>query len=139
MPSEEECVRYAAECWESGLNCAESALRGVCHGRRELPEVALRMATPFGGGLGRCEDLCGALSGAAMGIGANLGRVDGHGDKFVSYRAVKELRTEFVRRFGSSSCRELNKGDFKSPEHEARCKNLTLEAVRMACRVLDRR
>jgi len=139
MSTEEESVRHASECWEKGLNCAESALRGVCFGRGvDLPDVALRMATPFGGGVGRCEDLCGALSGAVMGIGAQLGRTDGNGDKFRSYEAAKELCTAFVHKFGSTSCRDLNKGDFKSKEHEARCKNLTLESVRMAHRILEK-
>jgi len=30
MPSEEEAVRHASECWDKGFNCAVSALRGVC-------------------------------------------------------------------------------------------------------------
>ena len=139
MPTEEECVRHASECWERGLNCAESALRGVCFGRGiDLPPVALMMATPFGGGMGRCGDVCGALSGAVMGIGAELGRTEGSGDKYRSYEAVKELHSGFVRRFGTTSCRELNKVGFETKEHEAKCKNLTLESVRMAYRVLGR-
>jgi C_GCAxxG_C_C family probable redox protein len=137
MPSEEEAVRHASECWDKGLNCSESALRGVCYGIGiELPEVALRISTPFGGGIGRCEDFCGALSGGVMGIGAKLGREGSAGDKFVSYNAAKKLHDEFVRKFGSSVCRELNHGDFKSPDHNVRCKNFTLESVRMAYRIL---
>jgi C_GCAxxG_C_C family probable redox protein len=103
-----------------------------------LPEVALKISTPFGGGVGRCEDLCGALSGAVMGIGATLGRDEATGDKFASYKAAKQLHEQFVKVFGSSLCRELNHGDFKSQEHETRCKNFTLESVRMAYRVLNK-
>ena len=32
MPSEEEAVKHASECWEKGFNRTESVLRGVCHG-----------------------------------------------------------------------------------------------------------
>jgi len=139
MPSEEEAVRHASECWEKGLNCAESALRGVCYGMGiELPEVALKIATPFGGGVGRCEDLCGALSGGVMGIGAALGRGEAKGDKFASYNATKKLHEQFTKDFGSSICKELNHGDFKSKEHEARCKKFTLESVRMTYRILKK-
>lgn len=139
MPSEEEAVRHASECWEKGFNCAESALRGVCYGMGiELPEVALKIATPFGGGVGRCEDLCGALSGGVMGIGAALGRGEVKGDKFASYNATKKLHEQFTKDFGSSMCKELNHGDFKSKEHEARCKNFTLESVRMTYRILKK-
>jgi len=137
MPTEEEAIRYASECWDKGLNCAESALRGVCYGMGiELPDVALRISTPFGGGVGRCEDLCGALSGAVMGIGAALGRDKATGDKFASYDASKRLHEQFVLEFGSSLCKQLNHGDFKSSEHKARCKRFTLDSVRMAYRIL---
>jgi C_GCAxxG_C_C family probable redox protein len=137
MPSEEEAVRYASECWEKGYNCAESALRGVCHGVGiVLPDVALRISTPFGGGVGRCEDLCGALSGGVMGIGAALVRKESKEDKFASYNASKRLYEQFTKEFGSSLCKDLNHGDFKSPQHEARCKNFTLQSVRMAYRIL---
>jgi len=139
MPSEEEAVRHASECWDRGFNCTESALRGVCYGMGiELPEVALRIATPFGGGVGRCEDLCGALSGGVMGIGASMGRSEATGDKFASYNAAKKLHEQFLRAFGSSLCKELNHGDFKSREHASRCKNFTLETVRMTYRILSK-
>ncbi len=137
MRSEEEAVKHASECWDRGFNCAESALRGVCHGMGiELPVVALRISTPFGGGVGRCEDICGALSGSVMGIGAALGRNDTNEDRLVSYKAAKRLHEQFIKEFGSSSCKQLNHGDFESKEHEARCKNLTLEAVRMSYRII---
>jgi C_GCAxxG_C_C family probable redox protein len=139
MPSEEEAVKYASDSWDKGFNCAESALRGVCHGMGiELPDVALKISTPFGGGVGRCEDLCGALSGAVMGIGATLGRKEANDDKFTSYNAAKKLHEQFAGNFGSTLCKELNHGDFKSKEHEARCKNFTLESVRMTYRILNK-
>jgi C_GCAxxG_C_C family probable redox protein len=140
MPSEEEAVKHASECWEKGFNCAESALRGVGYGMGiVLPEVALKISTPFGGGIGRCEDLCGALSGAVMGVGATLGRKEAESDKYASYEAAKKLHEQFTNKFGSSSCKELNHGDFKSKEHEARCKNFTLESVRMTHRILNKK
>jgi C_GCAxxG_C_C family probable redox protein len=138
MPSEDEAVRHASECWDKGFNCAESALRGICYGMGiDMPESALKMATPFGGGIGRCEDVCGALSGGVMGIGAGLGRNDPKADKTVCYGAAKKLHEQFTKEFGSSSCRALNLSDFDSPEHEARCKAFTLASVRMSYRILN--
>jgi C_GCAxxG_C_C family probable redox protein len=139
MQSEEEAVRHASECWDKGFNCAESALRGVCYGMGiRLPEIALKISTPFGGGVGRCEDICGALSGSVMGIGAVLGRIEANGDKWTSYNATKQLYEQFTKEFGSPSCKQLRQGDFNSREHEARCKNFTLEAVRMSYRILKK-
>src|SRR5208283_5600486 len=102
MKSEEECIKYTSECWDKGFNCAESAMRGVCYGLGiNLTEVALKMATPFGGGIGRSEDACGALTGSVLGIGAAIGRIEAKGDKAPSYAAAKELKILFEKRFNS--------------------------------------
>ena len=131
-------VKEASRAWEKDLNCAESALRGVCAGRGiKLSDESLKLATPFGGGLGRCEDVCGALSGAIMGIGAELGRTDGQVDKKPAYAAAKKTYSAFQAEFGSTSCRVLNKGDFESKEHDVRCKKFVLEAVKFAIQSLD--
>lgn len=139
MKSEEDCIRYTSECWEKGFNCAESAMRGVCYAQEiDLPEIALKMATPFGGGIGRSEDACGAMTGSVLGIGASLGRTEAKESKFVSYKAAKELKGQFQERFNSTQCKILNKGDFESREHERRCKEFTLESVRIAYRILNK-
>jgi C_GCAxxG_C_C family probable redox protein len=139
MRSEEECIRYTADCWEKGFNCAESSMRGVCYAQGiELPEVALKMATPFGGGIGRSEDACGAMTGSVLGIGAALGRTNAKESKFTSYIAAKEVHNLFLKRFNSTQCKVLNKGDFESQEHERRCKEYTLESVRIAYRILNK-
>lgn len=139
MPSEEEAVRCASEHWNQGFNCAESVLRGVCHGLGvDLPEAALRMATPFGGGVGRCEDMCGALSGGVMCIGVLKGRCDPKEDRFVSYNDAKVLHDTFEGLFGSSLCKVLNDGDFISDGHRSRCMKYVLETVRITYRLLSR-
>jgi C_GCAxxG_C_C family probable redox protein len=133
----EDGVGEARRCWALQLNCAESVLRGVCHAQGiELPEVAMKMATPFGGGVGRSEDLCGALAGGVMAIGASIGRVDPKDDRIRSYDAAGALHKMFVDRFGSSCCRVLNKSDFKSSEHRPRCGRFVEESTRMALQVL---
>jgi C_GCAxxG_C_C family probable redox protein len=128
-----EGVRLADECFASGYNCAESVLRGVCHAQgTSLPDACLRMATPFGGGVGRSEDLCGALSGGVLAIGASLGRTDAREDKTKSYDAAKRLFSGFVAATGSPKCIVLNKGEFGTPEHRARCGGFVREATKLA-------
>ncbi len=133
MKEAAEGADHAAECFASGFNCAESVLRGVCLAQgTDLPGACLRMATPFGGGVGRSEDLCGALTGGVMGIGASLGRASAGEDKARSYDAANALFKAFEAEFGSARCRDINMGDFKSPEHKARCTGFVREATRMA-------
>ncbi len=137
MRSVEEGVSEAKRCWDLKLNCAESVLRGVCHAQGiELPDVSKRMATPFGGGVGRSEDICGALTGGVMALGASLGRVSPEEDRLRSYNAAGRLYALFRDRCGSTSCRELNRSDFKSPEHRMRCGRFVEESTSLAIRLI---
>lgn len=130
-------VRHANECWQAKFNCAESVLRGVCHAQEiELPDTAKRMATPFGGGIGRSEDTCGALTGGVLAIGACIGRISASEDRLKSYDAAGQLFKMFSTRFGSAVCKDLNKGDFKSPEHRVRCGNFVEVATRLTLEIL---
>ena len=137
MRTLEEGVEHASECWASQLNCAESVLRGVCFAQNiELSDQAKRMATPFGGGIGRSEDACGALIGGVLAIGVAMGRTASEEDRLRSYEAASKLHKAFQARFGSTCCKVLNKSDFKSPQHRTRCGEYVSEATRLAIRIL---
>jgi C_GCAxxG_C_C family probable redox protein len=139
MKSVEDGVAFSAKCWSDGYNCAESTLRGVCFAREvPLTDTAKRMATPFGGGIGRSEDLCGALTGGVLGIGAALGRLTLADDKLTSYDSAKRFYDSFRERFGAVRCCDLNKGDFKSQEHRERCGEFVREATRYALESMTR-
>jgi len=137
MRTIEEGVRKTQECWEEKFNCAESVLRGVCHSQGiELSDQGKMMATPFGGGVGRSEDICGALTGGVMGIGIVMGRKSAEEDRLRSYDAAGKLYKLFHGRFGSTCCKVLNKSDFKSPDHRVRCGVFVSECTRLALEVI---
>jgi C_GCAxxG_C_C family probable redox protein len=136
----EEGVEHASECWTRQLNCAESVLRGVCFAQGiDLVDQARRMATPFGGGIGRSEDTCGALIGGVLAIGVSLGRTAPEQDRLRSYEAAGKLYKTFQARFGSTCCKVLNKGDFKTPEHRTRCGEYVRGGTKLAIQVLRER
>lgn len=88
------------------LNCSESMLVAANEAYDiGLDEQALRVASPFGGGMG-VEGPCGALTGSLMALGAMRATDVCHRDA-----ELVELRDEFVRRFrerfGSLDCREI--------------------------------
>ncbi len=137
MRSSKEGVDHAVDCWNRGCNCAESTLSGVCHALDiELSVQCLRMATPFGGGIGRSEDICGAMTGALLAIGAARGRSDPKDDKSRSYGPAGEFYKRFVEEFESSKCRELNNSDFTTPNHRDRCTKYVIGATRLAINIL---
>jgi C_GCAxxG_C_C family probable redox protein len=69
----------------------------------------LRVASAFGGGIGRQQLTCGAVTGAAMAIGLRFGKGihDSDDNKQNTYDKTVELFAEFIRLHGSTNCREL--------------------------------
>jgi hypothetical protein len=59
----------AVACFEEGFNCSQSVLSPFAPTLGLDRETALRVAAPFGGGMGRTGETCGAASGALIAIG----------------------------------------------------------------------
>lgn len=95
-----------------GSNCPQSVVRAfddvlVDHGI--APTMAMRLASPFGGGMGRMREVCGAVSGMLMVLGLVEGYDDPSDDeaKAVLYEHVQELAGAFREEHGTILCREL--------------------------------
>jgi len=99
----------AIELFESGANCAQA----VCCAFADLmgldEKAALRLSAPFGGGLGRQREICGAVSGMCMVAGMLYGYDDLTNDKIKGehYRLIQELCDAFRAQYGTIICREL--------------------------------
>jgi C_GCAxxG_C_C family probable redox protein len=65
-----------------------------------------RLATGFGGGIGRKGSLCGAFTGSVMAIGMKVGRTDPKDKEGVSkvYGKCQEFWNQFEKEFGSTLC-----------------------------------
>jgi C_GCAxxG_C_C family probable redox protein len=68
--------------------------------------IITRLATGFGGGIGRKGSLCGAFTGSIMAIGMKLGRNDPKDKEAVSkvYAKCQEFWNQFEKEFGSTLC-----------------------------------
>lgn len=117
---------------EMGFNCAESiflAFRELA--APELGEDMVKIATPFGGGMGRAGCVCGALSGAMLILGAARGRTDPSVPRKESYSLSQEYHNMFKERFGATCCRILVKHEFGSREQGERCYKIITESADM--------
>jgi C_GCAxxG_C_C family probable redox protein len=68
-----------------------------------------RLASGFGGGVGRKGSLCGAFTGAIMAIGMKMGRTDPKDRKtlLMVYEKCQQFWEKFEKEFGSRNCYDL--------------------------------
>lgn len=73
------------------------------------PEQVARLASGFGGGMGRMREVCGTVSGMTMVAGAicPASDVSDKAAKTANYALVQELAASFREQNGSIICREL--------------------------------
>lgn len=105
----EERVALARELFKSGYNCAQAVFIAY----RDLADMsqaaAAKLAAPFGGGMGRLREVCGAVSGMTMCAGhiAPNDLPNDNENKKRCYATVQALAEQFRANNGSIVCREL--------------------------------
>jgi len=111
----------AVACFKEGFNCSQAVFSTYAPLLGLDRETALRVAAPFGGGMGRTGETCGAASGALMVIGLKCGQPTA-GDKEAKEKTYS-LAAEFLNRFaarnnGCVKCRELLGFDVGNPQDQ---------------------
>lgn len=111
-------VEKAVSRFKEGHVCSQAILStyGVQFGIDE--EIALRIACPFGGGMARMGETCGAVSGAFMVFGIKYGRVsvEDKQAKDKTYSLVNKFVEKFKARNSTIVCRELLGCDINTPQ-----------------------
>ena len=102
----------AEKLFKEGYNCAQSVLCAFEDVTGFERETAAKLASSFGGGLGRMREVCGAVSGAAMVLGLAKGYSDPEDfdAKKAHYALIQEFAARFKEQNGSIICRELLSG-----------------------------
>jgi C_GCAxxG_C_C family probable redox protein len=118
-------IEMAAQYHARGFGCAQSVLASYAHDYGLSEELALKMGTGFGSGMGRMCEVCGALTGAFMVLGLKYGKVNTDGNRYgneteTTYKLVAELAQKFATRNGSIYCRELIGHDLSDPAERAK-------------------
>ncbi len=94
-----------------------------------------RLSTGFGGGLGGTrQELCGALSGGVMVIGALYGRTDADQDKSRPYHLAACFRERFAQAFGATICQDLRDAGYGTSGPP--CTTLVEKAARLLLEIL---
>ena len=89
----------AVEKKHCGLNCAQAVLCAYADIAGIDEETAIRLAGPFGAGMGNMEGTCGAIVGAGLVLGlASNGP---------STRQMRQIMNKFQERNGATQCKLL--------------------------------
>ena len=100
--------------FEKGYNCAQAVLMAFRDRIGMDADTAARVASSFGGGMGRMREVCGAVSGAYIALGIIQGYHDpaDKAGKDRQYAQVREFAKRFKERNGIDTiiCRELLSG-----------------------------
>ncbi len=100
--------KKAVSYFNEGYNCAQSVLLAMSEHWKCKNELVPKIATGFGGGIGRCGSVCGALTGGVMAIGIKYGTNEPSTEKRLkSYELTQTLYERFEERHASVLCREL--------------------------------
>ena len=105
----QERAEQAREYFTAGYNCAQSVFLVYRDITGIEEELAATISAPFGGGMGRLREVCGAVSGMTMVAGfiAPNSQPNDNDNKKNCYATVQALAEEFRAENGSIVCREL--------------------------------
>lgn len=135
-------ARHARELFESsGYYCAQSVLLAIAKHQGIDSTLLPAIATGLCSGLARTSGMCGAVTGAIMGLGLVNGMYSPTDDRDANYRVVNKFLAAFEVQFGSTNCRTLTDCDLATPEGQekfradgvfAKCLDYVEQATRLA-------
>lgn len=113
-----DTVKQAKTYFLDGYLCSQSVLMTYADQFDLESDTATRLAAPFGGGVARRGETCGAVNGAFMVLGLKYGHssADDLESKERTYQYVQQFISQFEARNSSIRCNELLGLDISSPE-----------------------
>ncbi len=105
----DEREKRALELFQQGYNCCQAVAMTFSDVLGMDPQQVARLASGFGGGMGRMREVCGTVSGMTMVAGALIpaDNVSDKSAKTANYALVQDFADKFRTRNGSIICREL--------------------------------
>jgi len=101
--------------FEAGCSCAQAIFSTYAESLGMDRQIAMKLSSGFGGGMGRMALTCGAVTGAFMVLGWWHGGEDAD-SREKAYQMVKEFASRFEQRHGTLGCKELMGCDISTTE-----------------------
>ena len=99
----------AVSLFKEGYNCAQAVVGAFEEEIGVEHNLLMSMASSFGGGMGRLREVCGAVTGTFIVLGALFGydNPTASTEKADHYKNIQEFANRFKAENGSYVCREL--------------------------------
>ena len=109
----------AISLFKEGYNCSQAVFGAFAEEMGLDFETALKIASSFGGGMGRMREVCGAVSGMLMAAGLKCGysAPKDIAAKTAHYKLVQELAQKFKEKNKYIVCRQLLGIDGQDTNH----------------------
>lgn len=108
-------IQTAQDRFAESFNCSQAVFSAYASQFGIDDEAALKLASPFGGGVAHQGYVCGAVTGALMALGLARGS-DTAETKDETYRMAENFISRFRERHDTILCRELIGTDISTPE-----------------------
>jgi C_GCAxxG_C_C family probable redox protein len=133
-----DVARRAYRLMKEGYSCSESTVLAVGeHVLGALDPQLVRASTALAGGVGDSEaEMCGALSGAILLVGAVHGRTTAAEDHQRAVELAAECRRRFEETFGSTRCATL-RHELEAPDGLGDCAVLVERAAQQLLVLLE--
>lgn len=107
----------AVACFKGGFSCTQALLSTFSEELGMDRDTACKVASGFGGGVGRTGNICGAVSGAIMVIGLKYGKSvpETCAERERTYELVQDFIREYTALHGSVNCTDLLGYDLSDP------------------------
>lgn len=104
-------IKRAVDFFEQGYNCSQAVFMAYSDMYGIDTETAAKLATSFGGGMGRLREVCGAVSGMFLVLGMEypFTNTKDKTSKNLNYKMVQKTANAFKAEMGSYICADLLK------------------------------
>jgi C_GCAxxG_C_C family probable redox protein len=139
-------IKIAQDRFAQGFNCSQSVFSAFAFQLEIQDDIALKLASPFGGGTAQQGHVCGAVTGALLALGLQKGNATPE-TKEGTYHLAKEFINRFQELHSPILCRELIGHDISQPSEleQAKvegvitniCPGLVKDATELVAEFLD--
>jgi len=136
--------------FRSGFNCSQAVITAYADDLSFDKNLALGISSGFGGGMGRMQETCGAVTGSFMvfGIYNSKKYADNNDKKEATYSLIQKFSEKFKLLHGALDCKSLLGCDLKTEEgqlfakenrlFETLCENCISDSIRIVDELIEK-